>query len=154
MPPVDRSSVRYMGIRLALILQYVTEMCIKYANWQLLSNLSGNSRNTNLPVFTMAKDFGCWTILSEILGKLLVLPTFIPSHPSENLSTYSANVLFWIRSLMSYHKNLITTQCLLTVKQKGTSDKITPWKYNKDWERLEGKTYVNLPINNEVGIIN
>jgi hypothetical protein len=83
-----------MGIRLVLTLQYVTEMCIQYANQQLISNLFCNSKNTNLPVFTMVKDFGCSTILSEIFGNLLVLPTFIPSHPSEHLSTYSANVLF------------------------------------------------------------
>jgi len=59
MPPVDRLSVRYMGICLALTLQYVTEMCIQYANRQLISNLFCNSRNINLTVFTMTKDFGC-----------------------------------------------------------------------------------------------
>jgi len=40
---------------------------------------------------------------------------------------------------MSYHKNLIKTQCSLTVKQKGTSDKSTLWKYNKDWHRLQAR---------------
>jgi hypothetical protein len=73
MPPVDNSSERYMGIHLVLTLQYVTEMCIQYVNQQLISNLFCNSKNTKLSVFTMVKDTGCSTILSEIFGNLQVV---------------------------------------------------------------------------------
>jgi hypothetical protein len=53
--------------------------------------------------------------------------------------------------MSSYHTNLITTQCSLTVQLKGITNMIRPWKYNKVLTQAPDKTCVDLP-DNEVGM--